>query len=187
MKVLAFAAVALLSSPLLVQAEDVAVEGTHLCCGQCVKVVGNVLKRVKGVSDAACDREARTIKFKATNAKVARQAIRRLRNAGFGGTAKIDGKAVKVRKRKKGKKARTADTFTYHRMHLCCGGCVTAATKAAKTVKGVESVEADRKARTITVKGKKFEVAAVRAALEKEAGLASSLTAPKKRKKKGKN
>ena len=164
------------------QAADVEIKGAHLCCGACTRAVGKVLGRVNGVSDAACDREGKTIKFKATDAKVARQAARRLMNAGFYGQISVDGKAVKLRTRgpKPGEKA---DSVTLYRLHLCCGGCVKAASKAAKSVNGVESVTADRKKRTLTITGSQFEVAGVIEALNK-AGFAASTRGGKKKKQK---
>lgn len=180
-KTILLAAAAVIAVPLTARAADVEVKGAHLCCGACVKAVAATLKRVKGVTDAACDRDAKTIKFKATDAKVAQQALNRLVGAGFYGTASIDGKAAKLRG-SGAKKGAKADEVTLHRLHLCCGGCVTAATKAVKGVKGVESATADRKARTLTVKGSQFDVSAVVAALNKD-GFAASTQAGKKRKK----
>lgn len=185
MKILLLAAVAFVGSPLLAQAEDCELSGTHLCCGQCVKAVAGVLGKVKGVTNPKCDREGKKVTFTASNVKVGRQAIRRLAAAGFYGKATVGGKPVRLPPTgaKKGEKA---DSKTIARMHLCCGACVAAATKAAKTVKGVEGVTADRKKRTLTVKGKQFSVEALMRALHKEglAGRAGPL--PKRKKKKGK-
>lgn len=169
-------------SPLAVQAADVEVKGAHLCCGACVKAVAGTLGKVKGVSDAMCDREAGTITFKAENAKVARQGLRRLAFAGFYGKASVDGKAAKMPPSRV-KKGQKADSIAIRNVHLCCGGCVTAATKAVKAVDGVEGVEADRKKNTLTVTGKQFDVAAAIAALNK-AGFNGRVGGRKKKKKK---
>lgn len=184
MKILLLAAVAFVGSPLLAQAVEGELSNTHLCCGQCVKVVGAVLGKVKGVTNAKCDREGKKVTFTATNVKVGRQAVRRLANAGFYGKATVDGKPVRLPPTgaKKGEKA---DSKTIARMHLCCGACVAAATKAAKTVKGVEKVTADRKKNTLTVTGKQFSVEALMRALHKE-GLAGRAGPVRKKKKKGK-
>lgn len=181
MKTMSLSGLALVLLVATSQAADVEIKGAHLCCGACTKAVGNVLGKVNGVSDAACDREAKTIKFKATDAKVARQAVRRLMNAGFYGQVSVDGKAVKLRTRgpKPGEKA---DSVTLYRLHLCCGGCVKSASGAAKSVNGVENVTADRKKRTLTVTGSQFEVVAVIKALNK-AGFAASTRGGKKKKK----
>lgn len=183
MRTMLLAAVAVVGSPLFVQAEDCELKGAHLCCGQCVKAVAGVLGKVKGVTNAKCDREARTVKFTASNVKVGRQAMRRLANAGFYGKATVGGKPVRMPPTgaKKGEKA---DSKTITGMHLCCGGCVTAATKAVKTVEGVSGATADRKKRTLTVKGKQFSVEAVMRALHKEgfAGRAGVIKRKKKKK-----
>ena len=47
------------------RADKVELKDTHLCCPMCVKAVGEVLKGVDGVSDAACDREKKTVTFTA--------------------------------------------------------------------------------------------------------------------------
>lgn len=177
-KALFLATAALVVAPVAAKATDVELKGAHLCCGQCTKAVANTLKRVEGVSDAACDRDAKTIKFKATDAKVARQAVRQLRRAGFGGTLSIDGKAIKPRKRKS--KSRKADKVVLV-THICCGGCLKTLTKAAKSVEGVESV--DRNKNRLTVNGKQFDVRAVLIAIGKE-GFAARPAGRKKKKKK---
>ena len=185
MKILLLAAVAFVGSPLLAQAEDCELSGTHLCCPGCTKAVGKVLSKVKGVTNAKCDTKANKVTFTASNAKVGGRALRLLANNGFYGKATVGGKAVRL-PRTGAKKGEKADSKTITRMHLCCGACVAAATKAAKTVKGVEGVSADRKKRSITVTGKQFSVEAVMRALHKEglAGRAGPL--PKRKKKKGK-
>ncbi len=169
------------ASPLAVRAADVEIKGAHLCCGACVKAVAGTLGKIEGISDAACDREAKTIKFKATDAKIARRAVRRLAFAGFFGKAAVDGKAVKALPTgaKKGEKS---DKTVVRNVHLCCGACVKAASAAAKTVKGVEGVEADRKKRSLTVTGNQFDVDAVVVALRK-VGLNGRVGVRKKKKK----
>ncbi len=83
-------------SPSAVQAAKVELKGTHLCCGGCVKIVAATLKKVEGVSNPACDREAKTITFEAEDRKIALKGLRRLTNAGFYGKASIDGTAAKL-------------------------------------------------------------------------------------------
>ena len=166
MKLKAFtvALVAIVAAPALARAaEDVVVKDTHMCCGACIKTVGKVLGRVKGVTDAACDKDAKTIKFKADNAKVARQALRRLAVAGFYGKVSVGGKEAKFPARgpKKGAKS---DKYTLI-AHNCCPGCLGAIKKAATSVDGVDSVSANKN--MITVSGKQFSVAKLVGALNK--------------------
>jgi copper chaperone CopZ len=172
-------ALAVTAFPAVLSAEDVSLSHTHLCCGQCVKAVAGTLKKVKGVSDAKCDRAGKTVTFKATNKKTAQAGLNALVRAGFYGTAKVDGKAAKLpaRKIKAGTKAAKAN---FVGAHLCCGACAKAVEKAAKSVSGVSEVTVDRKKRTISVSGTDVDVAAVIAALNK-AGFSSRYAAPKKK------
>ena len=155
--------------PVTARAVDVSFSGTHLCCGQCVKIVANTLKKVDGVSDASCDREKKTVTFKAANRKAAIGGVRALRRAGFYGSVKLDGKALKRRKRKKGADVALPPVplAKLRGLHVCCGQCVKAIEKAVKTVKGVEEVAIDKKKRTVTVTGAGIDVKAVIAALHK--------------------
>jgi len=57
-------------------ASDVEIKGPHICCKQCVKVVGGILAKVDGVSDAKCDIQAKTISFTAKDEKPPKQASR---------------------------------------------------------------------------------------------------------------
>jgi len=159
-------ALAVTAFPAAVSAEEVALSETHLCCGQCVVVVAKTLKSVEGVTDAKCDREKKTVTFKATNKKTAQAGLNALVRAGFYGTAKVDGKAVKLPggKVKAGTKAAKAN---FVGAHLCCGQCVKAVQAAVKSVDGVKEVSVDRKKRTISVSGTEIDVAAVIAALNK--------------------
>ena len=154
--------------PVTARAVDVSFSGTHLCCGQCVKIVANTLKKVDGVSDASCDREKKTVTFKAANRKAAIGGVRALRKAGFYGSVKLDGKALK---RRKGKKAAAAlppvPLATLRGLHVCCGQCVKAIEKTVKSVDGVKEVAIDKKKRTVTVSGDGIDVKAVIAALHK--------------------
>ena len=160
------AAVVVVCSPLAVQSAEVEVKGVHMCCGQCVKIIAKTLGKVEGVSDAACDRKAKTIKFKADDAKVAKKALRRLTNAGFFGKAAIDGKAAKL-PASGAKKDQKSDSIAIRNVHLCCGLCVKAVTKALKAVEGVEGVAPNRKKNTVQLIGKQFDVTAAIAALNK--------------------
>lgn len=131
-----------------------------------MKAVGKALQKVNGVSDAACDREKKTITFKADSAKSAKAGLRALSRTGFYGAATVDGKEAKypAQKIKAGTKS---DTVALRGAHLCCGGCVKAVQAAMKDVKGVKSVTCDRKKRTITLTGSEIDAAAAVAALNK--------------------
>jgi Cu+-exporting ATPase len=167
--------------PVAVQAADVSLSDTHLCCVQCVTAVAKALKGVKGVSDAKCDREKSTVTFKATDKKAAQAGLNALVGAGFYGTAKVDAKAVKLpsQKIKAGTKATVAD---FRGPHMCCGACDKAVKKAVKSVKGVGDVGINRERRSVSISGSDVEVAAVIAALNK-AGFSARYVVPRKKKK----
>ena len=177
---IAFASMALSFVAPIVQAADVSAKGVHLCCGACAKAVATALGKVDGVTDAACDREAGTVTFKATDAKTARGGLVALARAGFYGKSPIDGKETRFpgRKAKEGTKS---NTVALRGVHLCCGGCAKAAAAAVKGVKGVESVTCDNMKRTVMATGTDIDVAAAVAALNK-AGF-SARTGGKKKKK----
>jgi hypothetical protein len=103
------------------RAEKVEVKGVHLCCPQCIKVVGSILGKVEGVSDAACDRGTKTVTFTATDAKTAKKAFESLVKGGFYGKATCDGKALEV----KSAKAPTGkvNSVTVNDVHVCCNAC----------------------------------------------------------------
>lgn len=147
-------------------ADTVTVKGVHLCCGACVSAAGKSLKNVDGVSDAACDRNSKTVTFKATDAKAAEAGILALAKAGFHGKAVHGGKALAfpASGARKGKKA---NEVTVTGVHLCCAACVTGAQKALENVVGVATIEIDRNAKSVTAKGKAISVAAFVAALNK--------------------
>ncbi len=153
------------------QAGDVSVKGVHLCCGQCVKIVGTALGKVDGISNPACDRKTKTVSFTATNDKAAKAAVKALAKAGFHGAAKHGDKklAFPASGAKKGQKA---DAVTLTSVHLCCGGCVNAAKKALTGIKA--EFAADRKAKTVTLTGSGIDINAAVAALN-EAGFNGQL------------
>ena len=119
---LGFVAVALLVGQ--AAASDVEIKGPHICCKQCVKVVGGILAKVDGVSDAKCDIQAKTISFTAKDEKAAKAGVKAIVDAGFFGTATNDGKELKFGEAvKKGDKL---DKVEVKGVHACCGMCKTA-------------------------------------------------------------
>ena len=112
-----------------VVAEKVEVKGPHICCPQCIKIVGGILGKVDGVSDAKCDKEAKTIAFTAKDEATVKNALKALTDGGFFGSATCDDKEVKleVATVKTGDKA---DKVTVQKVHVCCGQC-------QKAIKGI--------------------------------------------------
>ncbi|GAB4143514.1 MAG: hypothetical protein Tsb009_14670 [Planctomycetaceae bacterium] len=175
-----FAAVVLVATT--THAAEVSVEGTHICCGACVKGIEKALGGAKGVSDVKIDKEKKTISFKAEDRKGVRSGIVALARAGFAGQIKIDGKAI-GRRKKKGKKAkaRLVSNPTLRGPHNCCPGCAKAIATALKGVDGVKNVQCEK--RIIKITGDDVNVGAAIAALRK-AGFAARYGTRKKPKKK---
>ena len=145
-------------------AGEVTVKGVHLCCGQCVKLVAKALGSVDGVSSAACDRKAKTVKFTASDDKAAGAAIKALAKSGFHGTAAHGDKKLAFPPSgvKKGDKA---DTVTFTGVHLCCGACVKGVAAALKDIDAKPAC--DTKAKTVTLTGSGIDVSKAVAALNK--------------------
>ena len=155
---------ALLLAVGVTQAEEVTVKGVHLCYGQCVKGVAKTLGSVDGISDAACDRTAKTVTFTADSDKSAAAAINALGKAGFHGAAAHGDKLLKF-PASGAKKGDKADKVVFTNVHLCCGACVKGVAKALADIKA-EAV-CDRKAGTVTLTGSGIDVSAAVAALNK--------------------
>ena len=109
-------------------ASGVEVKGPHICCKQCVSVVGKILEKVDGVSEASCDVKTKTVKFTAKDAAAAKAGFKALLDGGFFGTATEDGKEIKldIPAVKKGEKV---NTITVKDVHVVCGQCKNAVSK----------------------------------------------------------
>jgi copper chaperone CopZ len=155
---------ALLFAVGVAQAGNVTVKGVHLCCPQCVKIIGKTLGGVDGISDAACDRAAKTVSFTATDGKSAAAGIKALAKAGFHGAAAHGDKLLKF-PASGAKKGDKADKIVFKNVHLCCGQCVKGVAKALADIKA--EAACDRKAGTVTLTGSGIDIAAAAAALNK--------------------
>src|SRR5262245_58073380 len=111
----------------------VELKDVHLCCGQCVKIVGNILKKVDGVK-GVCDQKGRTITITADDDKAAQKAIDALAAAGFHGESSNKDLAMKA---DSGAKAGKVKSLTLTGIHNCCGQCCKAIKATVKEVEGV--------------------------------------------------
>ena len=161
-------------------AGEVTIAKSHICCGGCVKAIEKTLAEVEGVTEVSVNQDDKSVSFQTGDAKIARQAVRKLALAGFAGEAKHAGKVVKL-PAPKIEKGTKADTVTFNRMHLCCGACVKAVEGAVTKVDGVESASCDRDKGRCTVTGKNVDVLAVLNSL-RDAGFNGTIPG-----KKGKN
>jgi copper chaperone CopZ len=127
----------------------VELKGVHLCCNQCVKVVGGILKKVDGVT-GECDPKAKTVTITAPDDKTAQKALDALAAGGFHGETgnkdlaiKADGKAPTGK----------VKSLTVTGAHNCCGMCCKAIKATLKKVDGVTGDTAQPKAKTFEVTG----------------------------------
>src|SRR5258708_30761663 len=126
-RLIAVAGTVLLLTSAAARAETtVELKGTHLCCGQCVKAVGDTLKGVEGVT-GKCDAKAKTVTITAKDDATAQKAIDALAAAGFHGDT--GSKTVTV-KEDSGVKAGKVKSLTLTGIHNCCGQCNTAIKNA---------------------------------------------------------
>jgi copper chaperone CopZ len=140
------------------------VKGPHICCGQCVKVVNNILKKVDGVSDIKADIQTKVVTFTAKDDKAARAGFMALVDGGFFGGATEGGKEIKLEMDvvKKGNKA---DVVTVKGVHVCCGACQKAINSIFKDSK--VSFEGPGPQRTVRIEGKDLDRAEVLETLHK--------------------
>ncbi|MBW3542868.1 MAG: heavy-metal-associated domain-containing protein, partial [Planctomycetes bacterium] len=131
-------------------AADVTVKNVHLCCGQCVTIVGKAMKDVEGVSGIVADRDGKTVTFKAADDKAAEAGIKALAGEGFYGTATHGEKKLKFPE-SGAKEGQKADKVVLTGVHLCCGACAKGVQEALKDLKGAEQVDVDRDEKTVTI------------------------------------
>lgn len=162
LRILSLSFVALLTSAVF--ADEVKVDGVHLCCGKCVQQAKASLTSVEGISKVRVNKNAETVVFDAAGKDAAHAGLKSLAAAGFYGTPSIDGPAFNV------DKSARKDAVSVSGMHLCCGGCINSAVKAIKTVSGVEDTSVAARDGKIEVTGSEISLAAVLKALH-EAGM----------------
>jgi copper chaperone CopZ len=166
------AAFALLSTATL-RAGEVKIDGVHICCGQCVTIAQNTLKKVDGVSNAKADKDAGAITLTAADDKAAAAAIDALAKAGFRGNAKHGDKSLAF-PGSNAEKGAKSDKLAITGVHLCCKACYSAAEDALKGVAGVSTVSSDKSTKTLEVLGKDVDQNAALEALFK-AGFQASV------------
>ena len=159
---LAGMAVALLCAGQAV-ADSVEVKGPHICCQQCVKVVGKILAGVEGVSDVKADQTTKIVTFTAKDEKAAKAGVKALFDGGLFGAATRDGKELKVDVAA-GKGAK-ADVTVVKDVHVCCGQCQKGIAKVFTDAK--ISYEGKGPQRTVRIELPGQEPSAVLEALRK--------------------
>ncbi len=127
----------------------VELKNTHLCCPQCVKAVGAILKEVEGVA-GKCDTKTHTITITAKDDAAAQKAIDALAAGGFHGDT---GNANIAVKDDSGAAKGKVQSLTVTGTHNCCGACCKAIKAAVKKVDGVKGDTAKPKEDTFEVTG----------------------------------
>ena len=139
------------------------VKGVHLCCGQCVKIVGNILGKVDGVTPS-CN----LVKGKPAEGKVtivapddatARKALDALAAGGFHGTT--GNKKLEIKDDSGAKKGKVS-RLTVSGAHNCCGMCRKIIKQTLAKVDGVTGDNVS-KAKSFVVEGNFDPVALVKA------------------------
>jgi mercuric ion binding protein len=127
----------------------VELKGTHLCCGQCVRAVDDILKKIDGVT-GKCDQKAGTVSITAKDDATAQKALDALSAAGFHGTT--DNKDLKI-KDDSGVSKGKVKSLTVEGVHNCCNQCNKAINAALGKVAGVTGNTAKAKSDTFDVTG----------------------------------
>lgn len=145
-------------------AEKVELKNVHMCCEGCAEEVGDILKKVEGVTGVTCDQKAGTARFTALDGEVAQKALDALAKEGFHGSP---GKAKPYAfKDDSGVKPGKVKSLTVTGFHNSCPGCVKSFRAAIKDVKGVTGDNAKSKVNTAQVTGE-FDAAELVKALNK--------------------
>jgi copper chaperone CopZ len=127
----------------------VELKGTHLCCPQCTRAVGEILKKVDGAS-GTCDQKAGTVTITAKDDATAQKALDALSAGGFHGTT--DSKTLRI-KDDSGVTKGKVKSLTLEGVHNCCGACNKAINAALGKVAGVTGNTAKPKAESFEVTG----------------------------------
>jgi len=136
-----------------VQAEQVKLEGVHLCCRACVVGVTKALTDVKGVSDIKASQDDETVTFEAADKDGIQAGLKALYAAGFYGTSSHPGPDLTI------DKTLQKNEVEISGVHLCCPGCVNSARVALKDVSGVKGVFAKSREGKITLNGENINLA----------------------------
>ncbi len=148
-RLMALAAAVLFLGSSAARAETkVVLKGTHLCCGQCVKAVGAIVKNA-GAS-GKCDQKAGTVTITAKDDATAQKAIDALAAGGFHGTPDSDKFKIKD---DSGASQGKVKSLTVTGVHNCCGSCCAKIKAACKNCEGVKADTAKPKANTFQVTG----------------------------------
>jgi mercuric ion binding protein len=138
----------------------VELKGVHLCCGGCVKAVGEILGKIDGI-EGKCDKDAKTVTITAKNAGAAKKALQALADGGYHGDSGNKDLAIKD---DSGVEKGKVEKLTLTGAHNCCGMCCKGIKAVLKKVDGVKDDTVKPKEGTFEVTGD-FDAAEVVKAL----------------------
>ncbi|WP_437191406.1 heavy-metal-associated domain-containing protein [Planctomicrobium sp. SH527] len=136
-----------------VMAEQVKVEGVHICCGGCVKGVNKAMTGVAGVTGLKVSQDDETVTFEAKDDEAALAGLNALAKGGYYGKPSRQGPDFTIDASKK------QDEVQITGLHLCCGACVKAVQGALKGVPGVKNVTSEARSGKVVIKGDKVSLA----------------------------
>ncbi len=145
-------------------ASTVEVKGPHVCCKQCVRVVGDILAKVDGVSNVKAEAKTKMVTFTAANDQAAKAGVQALIKGGFFGSATQGGKAIAVEAPAAAKGGKT-DVVIVKDVHVCCGACQNAINKLFQDAK--VSYTGKGPQRTVRIQGTNLDAGEVLEALHK--------------------
>ncbi|HEY2784323.1 MAG TPA: cation transporter [Fimbriiglobus sp.] len=160
LQLLALGVLGLVASGANAEDTTVVLKGTHLCCGQCVKAVGDIVKKIDGCT-AKCDQKGHSVTLTAKDDATAQKALDALASGGFHGTT--DSKTLTI-KDDSGATEGKVKTLALEGVHNCCGSCNKAIVGALSKVEGVTGNTAKVRSSTFEVTGN-FDAEAVVKAL----------------------
>src|SRR5262245_52293815 len=126
----------------------VTLKGVHLCCGQCVKIIGTAVSSTG--AKATCDQDAGTVTITAADEATAKKAIAAMVKEGFHGTADDEKLAIKD---DSGAGKDKVQRLKFSGAHNCCGNCATALKSVVTKVDGVTGTDVKAKAKAFVVEG----------------------------------
>jgi copper chaperone CopZ len=127
----------------------VELKGVHLCCGACVKAVGQIVQKVDGAK-ATCDRDTKTVTITAPDDATAQKVLNALAAGGFHGDT---GNASLTIKDDSGASKEKVKSLTVTGVHNCCPACCKAIKATVEKVSGVTGDTATPKNNTFEVTG----------------------------------
>ncbi len=138
----------------------VELKNVHLCCPQCVKIVGGVLDGIDGVK-GKCDQKGKTVTITAPDNQTAQKALDALAAKGFHGDSGTKDVAMKD---DSGVAKGKVKSLSVTGIHNCCAQCCKTIKATVTKVEGVTGDTAQPKVDSFDVTGD-FDAAAVVKAL----------------------